>query len=101
MFKNNRKNQHKKLRKKVHERDKYVCQIQIHPDCKGDMAENYQRYKDKKMTKKKVGLTIDHIIPISKGGKWEIGNLQTACKPCNCKKDNKVDNRVDEMRVSR
>jgi len=28
-------------------------------------------------------LTIDHIIPLSKGGTWHIANLVLACKPCN------------------
>jgi len=31
-------------------------------------------------------LTIDHIHPESKGGKAELDNLQTLCKPCNSAK---------------
>ena len=34
-------------------------------------------------------ITIDHIIPVSKGGLSRSGNLQTLCLPCNIKKGNK------------
>ena len=51
-------------RRKVFERDKYRC---CH--CGG--------YED---------LTIDHIVPESKGGAHEIGNFQTLCRSCNSKK---------------
>ncbi|KAF8714179.1 hypothetical protein HU200_028192 [Digitaria exilis] len=35
-------------------------------------------------------LTIDHIIPISRGGKWEWENLVTACARCNSRKGQKT-----------
>ncbi len=32
------------------------------------------------------GLTMDHLVPLSKGGKSKKGNLVPACKECNNKK---------------
>lgn len=69
----NRNNAHKGKKKKkirgiiriaVMERDYYRCK---HCDT----------HKD---------LTIDHIIPESKGGTLDIENLQTLCRTCNSKK---------------
>jgi 5-methylcytosine-specific restriction endonuclease McrA len=36
-----------------------------------------------------VMLHVDHIIPVSKGGKTELTNLQTLCDSCNLGKSNK------------
>lgn len=35
-------------------------------------------------------LTIDHMIPASRGGKTSFENCITACQPCNNKKGNKT-----------
>ena len=35
-------------------------------------------------------LTLDHIIPESRGGKWGWENLVAACTPCNRKKANRT-----------
>ena len=32
------------------------------------------------------GLSIDHILPVSKGGQNTLDNLQTLCMPCNVSK---------------
>ena len=38
----------------------------------------------------KNDLTIDHIIPSSRGGKNNFDNCITACRPCNNKKDRRT-----------
>ena len=35
-----------------------------------------------------VEMTADHVIPLSRGGRDEIGNVVTACAPCNREKGN-------------
>lgn len=56
------------LREKIARRDDYTCQI-----CGKYMPDG-------------VGLHIDHIIPIKKGGKTVPSNLQVLCSKCNGKK---------------
>ena len=38
---------------------------------------------------KEAAPTIDHIVPITKGGKHSIDNLQLMCGPCNASKGNR------------
>lgn len=60
------------LRYDILKRDNYRCQI-----C-GSTA------------KEGVKLHVDHIIPVSKGGKTTVDNLQTLCERCNLGKSNKL-----------
>lgn len=62
-----------KMRFSIYERDGYKCR---HCGING-------RFN------KSVQLEIDHIIPISKGGKTTYDNLQTLCHRCNMEKGNK------------
>lgn len=36
-------------------------------------------------------LTIDHIIPVAKGGTHDRSNLQCLCRPCNREKSDRTD----------
>lgn len=60
------------VRKFVFKRDNFTCK-----DCKKNCDE--------------VKLTIDHIIPLSRGGSNDISNLQTLCSFCNQSKHKKLD----------
>lgn len=42
------------------------------------------------MTSEGVTLEVDHIIPVSKGGKTVMTNLQALCWDCNRGKSNKL-----------
>lgn len=49
-------------------------------------ANKYRCYYCKKKTK----LTLDHVIPLSKGGKHTASNIVPACGPCNSQKHDKI-----------
>jgi 5-methylcytosine-specific restriction endonuclease McrA len=53
-------------------RDQYKCQY-----CGNDFGRTH--------------LTMDHVIPISRGGKTEWTNIVAACNPCNSTKGNRMD----------
>lgn len=60
------------MRYDVFKRDGFKCQI-----CGATSKDGAQ-------------LHVDHIIPVSKGGKTEMSNLQTLCSRCNLGKSNKL-----------
>jgi 5-methylcytosine-specific restriction endonuclease McrA len=39
---------------------------------------------------KSRALTMDHVIPLSRGGRHTVGNVVPACGPCNGSKFNKL-----------
>jgi 5-methylcytosine-specific restriction endonuclease McrA len=46
----------------------------------------------------KEQLTIDHIVPVAKGGTNDFDNLQTLCRSCNCQKQTTIaDYRTEEL----
>lgn len=70
--KNQRKLATRELREKIMKRDHYTCQL-----CGKHMPDE-------------VGLQIDHIIPIAKGGKTIASNLRVLCSKCNSSKSDKM-----------
>lgn len=64
----------KKLREHIKERDNYTC-------CNCGNSTHVEP---------NLLLEIDHIIPVSKGGRTEESNLQTLCWKCNRAKSNKI-----------
>lgn len=58
-------------RRNIYRRDQYMCQY-----CQGAFT-----------TQK---LTIDHVIPTSRGGTNSWNNCVTSCEPCNAKKSNRT-----------
>lgn len=65
-----------KIRYQVLQRDNYTCQY-----CGRAVSDG-------------VKLHIDHIKPVSKGGKTELSNLVTACQDCNLGKSDSYDENI-------
>ena len=68
-------------RPNIYARDHYLCQY-----C--GAKEGSTRIVNGKPTK--VALTLDHILPESKGGKFSWSNLTSACRECNRSKGDKT-----------
>jgi 5-methylcytosine-specific restriction endonuclease McrA len=49
----------------------------------------------------KKDLTIDHVIPKSKGGQNTWNNLVTCCSPCNLKKGDKSLNDINMRMIKK
>jgi 5-methylcytosine-specific restriction endonuclease McrA len=72
---------------RIYERDKYTCQY-----CGWSGASDFDRWII-------AIFSIDHIKPVSEGGKDEESNLVLACHSCNLYKG-KIDcNSLDEARA--
>jgi 5-methylcytosine-specific restriction endonuclease McrA len=64
-------------RSNVYLRDDFTCQLQTTRLC-----------KDVSGKVKLTELTLDHVVPRSKGGKTNWTNVCTSCKTCNSEKGN-------------
>lgn len=59
------------LRRRVYERDGYVCWL-----CGEKVRLDVSPHAN-------TAASLDHVIPVSKGGKWSMENLRTAHRSCN------------------
>lgn len=66
-----RRRQPRFSKQNVYIRDLYTCQYCNQPQIRRD-------------------LTLDHVRPISLGGRTEWNNIVAACSPCNARKGNKM-----------
>ena len=70
----------------VYERDSGVCYM---CGCKCDFAD-WHPGKIRKWTAGDTYPTIDHVVPISKGGKDTLDNVRLSCFKCNMSKGTKI-----------
>ena len=56
-------------------------------------------YRCRKCGRETQDLEIDHIYPISKGGKTTYNNLQTLCHACNYKKSNNIERPINNRPI--
>ena len=80
--KNQRRLMTRELREQIMIRDNYTCRI-----CGKYMPDE-------------VGLHIDHIIPVAKGGKTVPSNLQVLCSKCNGRKSDKTDSQNERQNIN-
>lgn len=77
------------LRQTLIERDGYVCRYcgKILYRWTQDAADRLRR---RGRDRPKDWPTIDRVIPLSRGGTWELANMVIACHRCNQRKGDKM-----------
>lgn len=71
-------------RAKIYKRDDYTCQ----GPCGRRLPPTHPDHRE---------LTLDHKVPVSKGGSSRNENLQTMCAPCNTAKGSKMPSEAGEQ----
>ena len=71
------------LRLKIYERDMGIC------SCCGDETRFFNSSYDHPFRDGPKAGSVDHIIPVSKGGTNEESNLRWMCRACNCSRGNR------------
>ena len=61
----------REIRRKIYKRDRGQCHL-----CRTSIPWELS--------------TLDHVLPLSRGGTWRESNLKIACEKCNGQKGNKV-----------
>lgn len=71
----------------IYERDGWRCQL-----CGGKVKPDLPWDDD-------GAATLDHVVPVSLGGRWEESNLQLAHRACNTEKGNRVWRNGEQLRL--
>src|SRR5690625_665674 len=71
------------IRREVYTRDHFTCRT-----CKWRPTEWQIALATATGRASIPGMTLDHIVPVSHGGRFENDNLQTLCEDCNRERGN-------------